>query len=61
VDSYSAVRDAWLYRRDLDWCVVAPRGDDAYPVSARLYRGLGFRDRGRSLRFYAGSASDAQS
>lgn len=26
VDSYSAVRDAWPYRRGLDWCVVAPRG-----------------------------------
>ncbi|MGN9785836.1 GNAT family N-acetyltransferase [Nonomuraea sp. ZG12] len=120
VESYSAVRVAWPYRRDLDRCVVAPdgsvaaycllwldeaagaariepvgtvpehrgrglagaacsaglraaraagaelavvapRGDDAYPVPARLYRGLGFQDRARSLHFHARAASDAQS
>jgi GNAT superfamily N-acetyltransferase len=33
--------------------VVAPRGDDGYPVPARLYSGLGFRDTARSLTFTA--------
>ncbi|MFD2348386.1 GNAT family N-acetyltransferase [Nonomuraea ferruginea] len=108
-ESYAAVRAAWPYREDLDWCaigpdggtaaycllwlgdrdvaliepvgtvpahrgkglakavclaalraaraagakqaVVAPRGDDGYPVPARLYSGLGFRDTARSLLF----------
>lgn len=30
--------------------VVAPRGDDAYPVPARLYRGLGFQDKARTVQ-----------
>ncbi|GGP16705.1 GNAT family N-acetyltransferase [Nonomuraea glycinis] len=119
VESYRAVRDAWPYQGDLDWCVVAPdgsvaaycllwlddavkavvlepvgtvpahrgrglaraaclaglraarergaevavvapRGDDAYPGPGRFYRGLGFRDRARSLQFHARSASDAR-
>ncbi|WP_432922348.1 GNAT family N-acetyltransferase [Microbispora sp. CA-135349] len=31
--------------------VVSPRGDDAYPVPARLYRSLGFRECARSLGY----------
>lgn len=31
--------------------VVAPRGDEAYPVPARLYRSLGFVDGPRTLTF----------
>ncbi|MFG1948941.1 GNAT family N-acetyltransferase [Nonomuraea sp. NPDC048826] len=108
-ESYAAVRAAWPYRAELDWCaiapdghtaaycliwlddrqvaliepvgtvpehrrkglakavclaalhaaraaggkqaVVAPRGDAAYPVPARLYSGIGFRDTARSLLF----------
>ncbi|WP_169985904.1 GNAT family N-acetyltransferase [Microbispora sp. H10836] len=33
--------------------VVSPRGDDAYPVPARLYRSLGFRACARSLGYRA--------
>ena len=32
--------------------VVAPRGDEGYLGPARLYRGLGFRDRARSVLFH---------
>lgn len=108
-ESYAAVRAAWPYREDLDWCaidpdgrtaaycllwlddrqvaliqpvgtvpehrgkglakavslaalhaaraagakqaVVAPRGDDGYPVPARLFSGLGFDYTARNLIF----------
>ncbi|GII97463.1 GNAT family N-acetyltransferase [Sinosporangium siamense] len=35
--------------------VVTPRGDDGHPIPARLYRSLGFRERGRSVLFRAGT------
>ena len=39
--------------------VVCPRGDDAYPVPGRLYRGLGFRPDARTVT-YRHSNSDEQ-
>jgi GNAT superfamily N-acetyltransferase len=43
-----AARDAGATR-----AVVCPRGDDAYPIPARLYRGLGFRDVARTHTFHS--------
>lgn len=41
-----ALRDAGA-----ESAVVRPRGDEAYPIPARLYRGLGFRPGARTLTY----------